>query len=390
MSRYSAPVNWPGLFGYNSGMTDYPLTHLPESAFVIGHDWALTQLRQALLHGRTRHAYLFLGVDGVGKETVATVFAMLLNCQQAAMAARPCGVCSACRRIIAGQYPDLIYGQTDEATGVLKIEEVRRVIGQLALKPFEARQRIALLRDFHMARGQAQDALLKTLEEPPPGALLLLLAPSSAAVLPTITSRSQLVHLRPVPATAIRDGLVRLHHADPDQARLLANLSGGRVGWAVQALHDPAVLQARTDGLDLLGTRVVADSHDLVLPAGLLERVQHAFGGALVGAEDALEVWEPSHDGLGEVGRPHWVAAAVLDGHHLDVRVGFLDPVHEAVAAVDARPARGVVDDDRNLAGPADELGHLVGGQGRSGDVVRGRGGDRDRAVPVAAQALKN
>lgn len=219
---------------------------------VIGHQWAVTQLQRALAHRRVRHAYLFLGSESLGKETLAHAFAMTLNCAQDDAALRPCGTCSACQRIMTGNHPDLLYAQHDETSGALKIEEIRRILGALALKPFEARYRIAILRDFHMARPQAQDALLKTLEEPPPGALLLLLSTSTENILPTITSRSQLVQLRPVPADELAAGLVARFGAEPERARLLAGLSGGRVGWAVRALHDPSALHARDEALDYL------------------------------------------------------------------------------------------------------------------------------------------
>jgi DNA polymerase-3 subunit delta' len=219
---------------------------------IIGHQWAVERLQRALAHQRVRHAYLFLGAEALGKETLARAFAMTLNCLQADAALRPCGTCSACQRILSGNHPDVIDARHDEASGVLKIEEIRRVMSALALKPFEGRYRIALLRDFHLARPQAQDALLKTLEEPPPGALLLLLATSTENILPTILSRSQIIQLRPVLADELAAGLVRRFGADPERALLLARLSGGRVGWAVQALHDPSALQARDEALDHL------------------------------------------------------------------------------------------------------------------------------------------
>lgn len=263
-------------------MMEPTLTH-PSHA-LIGHHWALEQLRSAQMHGRVRHAYLFLGAESVGKETVATAFAMLMNCQQPALEDRPCGVCSACRRIVSGNHPDLVYAQADETTGALKIEEIRRVIGQLALKPFEARHRIALVRDFHMARGQAQDALLKTLEEPPAGAMILLLSHSADAILPTITSRSQLVQLRPVPADEIAHGLVNHYGADAQHARLLAGLCGGRVGWAIRALHDPATLEARRAGLDRLETILAANRAGRFAAAESLSKDKASL-------IDLLELW---------------------------------------------------------------------------------------------------
>jgi DNA polymerase-3 subunit delta' len=146
----------------------------------------------------------------------------------------------------------LLFSELDANTGALKIEEIRSVSQRLSLKPYEARYRIAILRDFDHARGQAQDALLKTLEEPPPQALLILLAPSSEVLLPTITSRSQMIPLRPIAADEVKDILIEHKGASPEQADLLAGLCGGRVGWAIRALEDPELLEQRERALSLL------------------------------------------------------------------------------------------------------------------------------------------
>ncbi len=219
---------------------------------VYGHDWAVDHLRRALANGRVRHAYLVVGTEAIGKETFARTFAMTLNCTAADESARPCGQCSMCKRIASGSHPDILYSENDPATGALKIEEVRAMMGRIALKPYEARHRIAIFRDFDHARGPAQDALLKTLEEPPPQAVIILLAPAPETLLPTIISRSQVIALRPVPEDVVREALIVHKGAALDQADLLARLCGGRMGWAIRALEDPAILDQRTQALDLL------------------------------------------------------------------------------------------------------------------------------------------
>jgi DNA polymerase-3 subunit delta' len=152
----------------------------------------------------------------------------------------------------AGTHADLLFSEADATTGALKIEEIRTVAGKLALKPFEARYRVAIFRDFDRAQPRAQDALLKTLEEPPPYALLMLLARSGENLLPTITSRSQVLNLRPVSAGIVRDALVEHWGAEAERATLLARLSAGRIGWAVRALQDPGLLDQRGGALELL------------------------------------------------------------------------------------------------------------------------------------------
>ena len=228
---------------------------------VYGHDWAVDHLRSSIAHGRVRHAHLIVGAESVGKETLARAFAMALNCTHpqrrgevnlSVSQSQPCGECSSCRRILSGNHPDMIYSERDSDTSPLKIEEIRSVTQRLALKPFEARYRIAILRDFDSAQPRAQDALLKTLEEPAPHAMLILLVRSLDGVLPTITSRSQVLHLRPAPVALVYDVLREKYGVDDEKAALLAHVSGGRIGWALRALNDPDLLDQRAQALDLL------------------------------------------------------------------------------------------------------------------------------------------
>lgn len=227
--------------------THEPTTH---NWHIYGHDWAVEFLRRGLLNGRTRHAYLITGTRSVGKMTLAQNFAMALNCVHDEAAARPCLQCKACKSTLSGNNPDLIYSQTDDSGG-LKIDEVRRVTRLLALKPYSSRYRVAIFDDFDMARPQSQDALLKTLEEPASYAVLILLAQSTDRILSTITSRSQVVPLRPVPLETVKAQLM-IHSAEEQHADLIARLSSGRMGWALEALADDDVLAFRSDMLDML------------------------------------------------------------------------------------------------------------------------------------------
>ena len=217
---------------------------------IIGHDWAVEFLRRGILNGRCRHAYLFAGNSSVGKMTLAKTYAMALNCETGDIARRPCSSCRSCRSINKGSDPDLIHARADES-GRLKIDAIREVIRLLALKPYAARYRVAILDDFDQVLPQAQDALLKTLEEPAAHAVLILLAQSTERILPTIRSRTQIIPLRPLPLELVKDHLIS-RGAEADRADLIARLSSGRMGWALDALGDEALLESRGETLDLL------------------------------------------------------------------------------------------------------------------------------------------
>ena len=121
----------------------------------------------------------------------------------------------------------------------------------IALKPYDSRYRIAILEGFDHAAPRAQDALLKTLEEPPPHAVLILLADGNDNIMPTIASRCQVIPLRPVPMEEIKKLLIE-EGANEERATLLARLSSGRIGWALDALRNESVMQEREDMLNRL------------------------------------------------------------------------------------------------------------------------------------------
>lgn len=218
---------------------------------VWGHDWAVDFLQRSVAHKRNRHAYLITGARQVGKMQLALTFAMVLNCTHDDESARPCMECRSCKLINSGNHPDIIFSQKEEKSDILKIDAIRDVMRLIALKPFSSRFRIAIFDDFDAAQNRAQDALLKTLEEPPPHAVLIVLAESTENIMSTITSRCQLIPLRPVAMAQVQCYL-EIHGADEERASLLARLSSGRIGWALNALRDETVMQERDDMLNML------------------------------------------------------------------------------------------------------------------------------------------
>lgn len=251
MFTYSSPTQ------YNGRMHE-----IMESAAdwqIIGHEWAVDFLQRALQKSRNRHAYLIAGSPSLGKMTLALAFARALNCEAETPSERPCFACRSCAAIGRGNDPDLIVAGADDGAP-LKIDDIRNVSRLLALKPYSSRNRIAIFDDFHLVAPLAQDALLKTLEEPAAHAIVLVLAASVERVLPTIRSRAQQINLRPAPPKLIKTQLIA-RGCEEQAADLIARLSGGRLGWALGAIEDDEVLTLRREMLDLLrdvlaGTRL--------------------------------------------------------------------------------------------------------------------------------------
>ncbi len=252
---------------------------------IIGHEWAVGFLRRSLLHGRNRHAYLITGSPALGKTRLALTYAMALNCVAEAPAQRPCFSCRACRAIDSRNHPDLILAG---AEAQLKIDEIRNVLRLLALKPYSARYRVAIIEDIQLAAPLAQDALLKTLEEPASHAVLILLATSTERVLPTIRSRAQHIPLRPIPQNQIRTRLAA-RGCEEERADLLARLSGGRIGWALSTLEDETPLAFRHDMLETLGEALAGTRLSRLKSADKLSR---GAGRDKALLRNALEVWQ--------------------------------------------------------------------------------------------------
>jgi len=227
----------------------------PSNWPVIGHAWAVDNLDRAVHEQRPAHAYLISGPAQVGKTTLAQALAAALNCTSDAD--RPCGTCRACRLMAAGKHPDVQFIAPEGRS--LKIDQVRVLQHDLALSPFEGRYRVAMFDQFETATIEAQNALLKTLEEPPAYAVLIVLAIDPELLLPTIISRCQQIALRPLTLAQVREALMTRWHVPSDQADLLAHLSGGRLGWAVTAAKDQSILAARTTALDDLTHLLSAD-----------------------------------------------------------------------------------------------------------------------------------
>lgn len=216
---------------------------------MLGHEWAVEMLKQHLVRGTARHAYLFTGPPGVGRRTLALRFTQALNCPTPVAPGVPCGVCRDCRQVEAMQYPDLSIAQSENEGGTLKVERVREVRRTLMLKPYQAKYRVAIFLRFQEASEGAANALLKTLEEAPSYAVLILTADTPEQLLPTIVSRCEVLRLRSLPVQTVEANLIS-QGAQAGQAHLIAHISGGRPGYALRLLQDDSALGFRAERLD--------------------------------------------------------------------------------------------------------------------------------------------
>ena len=238
-------------------------TRMDSSLGIIGHEWAVETLKRGLASNTISHAYLFTGLPGVGKTSLAKVLAKMLLCQ-AEEDPRPCDTCRACQMVDRGQHPDLHMIASERVGDSLKIDQIRDVQHQLSLTPMEGAWRVAILRRFQEATPSAANALLKTLEEPPGHVVMIVLATDADQLLSTIVSRCQHIHLNPLAKDVIKQALIKRWQVDPQQAELLAHLAGGRLGWAVTALNDKSRLEMRAQRLEDLQHLIHASATELL------------------------------------------------------------------------------------------------------------------------------
>jgi DNA polymerase III subunit delta' len=205
---------------------------------LIGHRPALALLSRAVGAGTLPPSLIFAGPEGVGKRTAAIAAAQALNCRTPAAPGEhlpydACGECATCRRIARGVHPDVTLIEPGDS-GSIKIDTVREEIRKTAFKPFEGRRRVIVFDQAECLGADAQNALLKTLEEPPAGSVLILVTAQPNHLLPTVRSRCPVVRFAPLPPGDVAAWLIREHGVPDAQALAVAAVSRGSLSVARQ------------------------------------------------------------------------------------------------------------------------------------------------------------
>ena len=198
-----------------------------------GHDTILRNLRRQVVSGTVSHSYLIEGAEGAGKKTLARDFAMALVCKEP-QEGKACGRCSSCRVFLSGNHPDVHVIRPDEKGGI-PVQTVREALVQdIEILPYYNGRKIYIVEDAQNLSQQAQNVLLKTIEEPPEYAVILLLTTSVQSFLPTVISRCVQIRLVPLPEPFVASILQEQYGIDERTAVECAAFSGGSVGKALQ------------------------------------------------------------------------------------------------------------------------------------------------------------
>lgn len=270
-----------------------PSNELIRFASLRGHEATIEHLRKALGGGRLAHSLLFSGADGIGKRSLAMAFAAWVQCAERNQDS--CGACSSCRQIAAATCSDLRVVTIPSGKKEIGVEQARDLKRWVSLRSAQSGTKIAILLDAEMLTVAAQNALLKTLEEPPADCMILVVTNNADAMLPTVRSRCQRVPLRPLPTALVCELLMERHHIPAALAGELAVLAEGSPGRAL-ALHeilgDPKIAELMAELATQPGARYVRQSqmaNALMNPepavAAKLELLLHRYrDAALAGA----------------------------------------------------------------------------------------------------------
>ena len=200
---------------------------------ILGHSMAIHRLQNAIKTDKVVQSYLFVGNEGIGKKWAAVQFSKALNClNNPVESGDACDQCLSCRKIDEGLHPDLLLLEPENQ--VLKVDQVRQMQRVLAYKPYEGRRRVCIIAAADRMAPHMSNILLKTLEEPPLHTVIVLLARHPRLMLPTILSRCQMIRFHPLPVPLVSQWLSQQRGLDEKEAHLLAGLSEGSPGKALE------------------------------------------------------------------------------------------------------------------------------------------------------------
>lgn len=217
---------------------------------IIGHGLQLAPLRAALAKRRLHHAYLFVGPEGVGKRSIAFALAQAVHC--ASGAENGCERCNSCLQIKNSNHPDVRVVGRLEGKKEITIHQVREIERELRYRSFGGGRKIAVVDPAGAMNGAAQNALLKTLEEPPENSLLILIAPNAAELLPTVRSRCLRVSFAPLSRAQVAGYLQANSGSSEAEAQGIAAMSMGSIGTAL-SLKDEGWMEKRRKWCAVIG-----------------------------------------------------------------------------------------------------------------------------------------
>lgn len=255
-------------------------------ADIVGQEQLREHLENAVRMGKVSHAYIINGERNAGKEFIAKTFAMAVQCENR-QDAEPCGECHSCKQALSGNHPDIIF-ITHEKPGTIGVDDIRRQInGDVAIKPYSGPKKIYIVSEGEKMTVQAQNALLKTLEEPPEYAVILILTDNVNTLLPTILSRCVVLNMKPVRDAQIKEYLMENMGIPDYKADICVAFARGNVGKARLLANSEEFDKVKEEAITLLKYIGEMELHEIV--AAIKKITEYKFD--VNDYMDILSIW---------------------------------------------------------------------------------------------------
>lgn len=208
-------------------------------------------MQTAIKTGNLSHAYIINGEYGSGRQTIASALAKTIQCQSKTDDTDACGVCTSCKQAESHNHPDIKYITHDKTS--ISVNDIREQLNNdISIKPYSSEYKIYIIPDANKMTEQAQNALLKTIEEPPVYAIIILLTENCDSLLPTIRSRCVTLTMNPVEKDKICTYLENKFQLEPEQAQIAANYCQGNIGKAIRFASSSDFIEMKNQVLKLL------------------------------------------------------------------------------------------------------------------------------------------
>lgn len=217
---------------------------------IIGHEQIIEHLQNAIELDKVSHAYIINGEKGSGKMLLADAFALTLQCEKQGRI--PCLKCHSCKQALSGNQPDIIH-VTHEKPNVITVDEIRsQLVNDIQIKPYSSPRKIYIIDEADLMNPQAQNAILKTIEEPPAYGVIVMLTSNAQSLLPTILSRCVQLNIKPVKDSVLKRYLMERLRVPDYKAELSIAFARGNVGKAVKLAQSENFDVIKKDALDML------------------------------------------------------------------------------------------------------------------------------------------
>ena len=253
---------------------------------IIGQEKLKEHLTTAILTDKVSHAYIISGERSMGKEFIAKIFAMAIQCEEPD-ALNPCNECHSCKQALTNNHPDII-SVAHEKPGVISVDDIRRQINSdIGIKPYKSDKKIYLISEAEKMTPQAQNALLKTLEEPPAYAVIMLLTANAESLLSTILSRAVVLNMKPVPDAKVKKYLMEIMEIPDYKADVCVAFARGNIGKAKLLAASEEFENVKDQAIKLLKNIGGMEIHEIIAAIKKINEYKFEVGDYL----DILSIW---------------------------------------------------------------------------------------------------